>query len=87
MGATLHCYTHASGGQILENWGRVELKPCCGGVMVEATTLTDCISHWYWVANLGGGNLQPLNVCLRRTSSHRNLCNAVEITFHFKISS
>ncbi len=34
MGAPLHCYTCAGGGQILENWGKAEPKWCCG-VMVE----------------------------------------------------
>ncbi len=35
MGALLHCYTCAGGGQILENWGKAEPK-WRFGVMVEA---------------------------------------------------
>jgi hypothetical protein len=35
MGAPLHCYTCADGGQILKIWGQAELNPHCG-VMVEA---------------------------------------------------
>ncbi len=40
MGAPLHCYTCAGGGQILENWGKVKPKWRCG-VMVEAVN-----HHW-----------------------------------------
>jgi hypothetical protein len=35
MGAPLHCYSGASGGEFLENWGVGEIEWCCG-VMVEA---------------------------------------------------
>ncbi len=40
MGAPLHCYTCADGGQILENWGMTEPEWRCG-VIVEAAT-----PHW-----------------------------------------
>jgi len=40
MDAPLHCYTCASGGQILEIWGKMEPKWHCG-VMVETVT-----HHW-----------------------------------------
>ncbi len=36
MGAPLHCYTGASGGEFLESWGEGEAEWYCG-VMVEAT--------------------------------------------------
>jgi hypothetical protein len=36
MGAPLHCYNGASGGEFLESWGVGEAEWCCG-VMVEAT--------------------------------------------------
>ncbi len=36
MGAPLHCYTGASGGEVLESWGVGETECYCG-VMVEAT--------------------------------------------------
>ncbi len=42
MGAPLHCYTCAGGGQILKSWGKVEPKWCCG-VMIEAVNL--CCLH------------------------------------------
>jgi hypothetical protein len=50
MGAPLHCYTGAGGGQILWNLGKVESKWRCG-VMVEAVrwATADCISHPYWM--------------------------------------
>ncbi len=35
LGAPLHSYDGAGGGQILENWGQVELKWLCG-IIVEA---------------------------------------------------
>ncbi len=37
MGAPLHCFTCAGGGQILENWGKMEPKWHCG-VVVEAVS-------------------------------------------------
>ncbi len=40
MGAPLHWYTCAGGGQILENWGKAKPKWHCG-VMVEAAN-----HHW-----------------------------------------
>jgi hypothetical protein len=36
MGAPLHCYNGANGGDFLESWGVDEAKWYCG-VMVEAT--------------------------------------------------
>ncbi len=36
MGAPIHCYTSASGGEYLESWGVGETKWYCGD-MVEAT--------------------------------------------------
>ncbi len=36
MGAPLHCYNCASGGEFLENWGVGEAECCCD-FMVEAT--------------------------------------------------
>ena len=35
LGAPLHSYDGAGGGQIMENWGQAELKRRCG-IIVEA---------------------------------------------------
>ncbi len=35
MGAPLHSYNGAGGGQILENWGQAEQKRCCD-IIVES---------------------------------------------------
>ncbi len=46
MGAPLHCYTCAGGGQMLENWGKVKPKWWCG-VMVEAVN-----HHWLHLTSI-----------------------------------